>query len=585
MKAPGGNPLIAEIRRAAQQLRNGRRAEAIALYEDVVGRAGTDAAVHVALGHLCNEFDAPREAGGHYEIAVEQEPENANFLGHLAVAYLQVGRSDEAFELLVKARAIDPGIFEVMNGLGLYYLNRSNYVQAGECFEKALVLRQNDVAMLTNLATTLTHLDEHERALKLAEKAVRLDPTHPNSHYAVGNILTQLGRPEDAIRHFEKTIRKHKTFGPAYDLYARMKKFSKEDKSFIENTERVLGKGMPARDRFCLHYSLGKMHDDCGEWDKAFEHYSQANLLKKKPFDLKRERRIFKQLRKVYTPSSPAAFRKLGNTTQVPVFVVGMPRSGTTLIERIIASHPEAAAAGELSEIGRITQVLSSQAPLRNYATAVRTNLTTVNATRLAEEYLEVLSQGRQDVARIVDKHPGNYYYLGLIAVLFPKATIIHATRHPLDICLSCYFQNFSHIHWANDFGTIVAVYRLYRELMDYWRKVLPEGKIVDVAYEALIEDPETQGRRLLEACGLSWDTSLLEFYREEGVVKTASLWQVRQPIYRSSRKRWKNYAPHLGELARNLAEFLQDDREELAGFGIDIPKLSRRGWARRLTG
>jgi tetratricopeptide (TPR) repeat protein len=585
MNAAGGNPLIADIRRAEQQLRNGRRADAVAIYEDVAGRAADDVAVHIELGRLCLELGAPDEAGKHYAVAVEKQPDNAHFLGYLAVARQQAWQAEEAYELFRKAAAIDPDIFEVMHGLGVYFMGRSDYLEAREYLERALKLRQNDAGLLANLATTLMHLDEHERALKFAEKALRLDPTHPNTHYAVGNILTQLGRTDDAIRHFENTIRRHPTFGAAYDIYVRTKKFSHEDKAFIDKTEKILQRGMPSNERICLHYALGKVYDDCGEWDKAFDHYSQGNLLKRKPFDLKRERRTFKQMKKVYTSSSLAAYRSLGNPAAVPVFIVGMPRSGTTLMERMIASHPDGAAAGELSEMSRIAQVLSSPATPRQFAATTRANLTADNVALNADEYLRVLRQGRERAGRIVDKQPFNYYHLGQISVLFPNATIIHAIRHPLDVCLSCHFQNFTNIRWANDLGSIAAVYRLYREFVDYWRQVLPTGKIVDVVYEALVEDPETQGKRLLEACGLRWDASLLEFYRQKGVVRTASLGQVRQPIYRSSRMRWKNYAAHLTDLARDLAEYLQDDREELAELGIHVPRVSGSAWVRRLTG
>ena len=585
MSAPRGNPLIADIRRAEQQLRNGRRADAIAIYEDVAERAGDDVAVHVELGRLCLELGAPDEAGKHYAVAVEQQPDNAHFLGYLAVARQQAWQAEEAYELFRKAAAIDPDIFEVMHGLGAYFMGRSDYLEARGYLERALKLRQNDAALLANLATTLMHLDEHEQALKFAEKALRLDPTHPNTHYTVGNILTQLGRTGDAIRHFENTIRRHPTFGAAYDLYVRTKTFSREDKAFIDKTEKVLERGMPSNERTCLHYALGKVYDDCGEWDKAFEHYSQGNLLKRKPWDLKRERRSFKQTKKVYTSSSLASYRSLGNPAAVPVFIVGMPRSGTTLMERMIASHPDGAAAGELSEMSRIAQVLASPGNPRQFAATTKANLTAENVARNADEYLRVLRQGREEAGRIVDKQPANYYFLGQISVLFPNATIVHAIRHPLDVCLSCHFQNFSNIDWANDFEDIAGKYRLYREVMDYWKQTVPAGKIVDVVYEALVEDPESQGKRLLEACGLEWDASLLEFYRQEGVVKTASIGQVRQPIYRSSRMRWKNYAPHLTALAHDLAEYLQDDREELAGLGIEIPRVSGGGWIRRLTG
>jgi tetratricopeptide (TPR) repeat protein len=573
-----------EIGKAAQALRNGRRAEAVALYEDIAARASDDVAAHVQLGHLCNELGAPDRAAVHYSAALDAEPDNAQYLAFLAVAYQQQGRQEEAFPLFERAESIDAEVFEVLHGLGIYYLWRSDYRMARTYLDRALQRRPADAGVHTNLATTLSHLDEHDLALQHARRALKIDPSAPNAHYAVGGILTQLGRTDEAIRHFEQTIRQHKTFGGAYDLLARVKKFSDADRSFIERTERILERGMPARERFCVHYALGKMYDDCKQWDKAFAHFTQANLLKKKPFDLKEERKVFRQMQRVFTAGSLAGYRKMGDDADQPVFIVGMPRSGTTLMERMIASHPFGAAAGELDEMTHIAAAVAESAASKVYAAKMRRNLTPDNIRRYAERYLCVLRQGREDARRIVDKMPVNYRNLGLIAVLFPNATIIHAIRNPLDTCLSCYYQNFTSIRWANSFESIAAMYRLYRDTIAYWRSVLPEGKIVDVHYERLIDDPESECRRLLDACGLEWDDRSLDFHGDGGAVMTASLWQVRQPIYKSSTMRWTNYAPYLAELAEHLASYLQEDRERLAEHGIDLPSPPR-SWFRRLRG
>lgn len=176
---------------------------------------------------------------------------------------------------------------------------------------------------------------------------------------------------------------------------------------------------------------------------------------------------------------------------------------------------------------------------------------------------------------------PSNFLFLGFIKAIFPNATIIHAIRHPLDACLSCYFQAFGELRWANDMAQIAWFYGLYRRSMAYWHEALPEGSILDVHYEQLVEDPETHARRMIEACGLEWDPSVLEFFRAKGVVRTASIAQTRQPIYKTSRARWINYAKHLQPLAEELAPYLQDDRELLAEHGIEVPSGS--GWLRRL--
>jgi hypothetical protein len=177
---------------------------------------------------------------------------------------------------------------------------------------------------------------------------------------------------------------------------------------------------------------------------------------------------------------------------------------------------------------------------------------------------------------------PGNARFLGLIKTLFPNATIIHAVRHPLDSCLSCYFQNFAELWWTNDLKTIGQVYNGYRKSMDYWKQVLPEGSVLEVRYEELVGEPEKHARRMIEHCDLEWDPSVLDFYRKRGVVRTASIAQTRQKIYKSSRARWMNYAEHLGPLVNEIAPYLEDDRELLAEHGIELPPPA--GWFRRLV-
>jgi len=267
----------------------------------------------------------------------------------------------------------------------------------------------------------------------------------------------------------------------------------------------------------------------------------------------------------------------------MPIFIVGMPRSGTTLMERMITSSEGVAGAGELFEIPHIATEVAPKHQYRQFPALVRANLTAEGITKYSEQYLQVLQQADPDAKRIVDKLPSNCLHVWLISILFPRATIIFARRHPLDIALSCYFQNFSGLPWANDFESIADEYRLNMQAMDHWKKVLPEGTIVDVQYEQLVEEPEIYGKRMLEGCGLEWSGDGLDHYKKEKVVKTASLWQVRQPVYKSSRMRWKNYAPHLGEVANQLSEYLQDDREELSNHGIELSAPSSMSKLKKL--
>ena len=581
MNTPSTRSLPQQLQDAAQELRNGDRAEAFAIYQQVAERAPTDDPLQAQLGYFCLTFGAFGRAVEHYRAALEQEPDNAQYLGYLGSAQQQCGDAQAALETYERAIALDGGTATVHNGLGVLYMQRGDYVRAKSHLLESVQRKPSDANAQTNLAITLQHLNEHEEALQRVEKVLKLDPVNAEAHFALASILTQLGRVDEAVRHCEKTIQQHRTFGEAYDLLARMRKFTETDKPFIAKTEKVLESGMPAKQRYALHYALGKMYDDCREWDKAFAHFEKANLLKRKPVDIERVRKVLRLTCSAFDRPALERYRGLGHTSQQPVFIVGMPRSGTTLMEQMIASHPRAAGADELVEMPAIARLVSPDDDLRRFVSRTHANLTPTNIEAHAETYLSVLRRGREAAERIVDKQPGNFFHLGLISIVFPNATIIHAVRNPLDTCLSCYFQNFSTLDWANDLKVIATTYRLYRETMAHWERVLPPGKILEVHYERLTEDSATEGRRMLEACGLDWDESRLRFYEQSRVVKTASVWQARQPIYRTSQMRWKRYASHLGELPAVLGEYLQDDHQALKEHGIEQPGAV--GWLKRL--
>ena len=575
--------LSGNLQKAHQALNAGRRAEALLIYEEVSHQASNDASLHIEMGHLCSRLEQLYKAIEHYSVAADQEPENAQIIGFLGVAYQQNGQSEEALPVLERAMEIDGDIPTVLHALGTIHMGRSEYEEAKEYLQKAARLKPSDGHIRTNFAITLSNLDEHELALEHARKAVKLNSADPAAHYALGRVLTDLGKIDEAIRHFEKTIRQQKTFGGAYDLLANSRKFTSDDQAFINKAEAVLKQGMPARDRRSVHYALGKVYDDCREWEKAFEHYRQANLLQKKPFDIKLWETTFRKMKKVFNASSLARYRERGHPSQVPVFIVGMPRSGTTLMERIIASHPRAAGAGELPAFPQVSRFAAPSDDLKHYVTRVQESLTSENVQRLADRYLHVLRQGREDADRIVDKLPGNFFYIGMIATVFPNATIIYARRHPLDTGLSCYFQNFTNISWANDLEMIGKIQSFTDDAMRYWRAELPDAAITEVIYEDLVEDTATHGQRLIEACGLSWDEKSLEFHREDGVVRTASFWQARQPIYKTSRMRWTNYATHLGDLADALSGASKQDLLQWREHGVPVSKKYGLGALKRL--
>ena len=578
---PASKKLLADIQQASQLLKKGQRSGAVAHYHDVAARAGNSPAIHCQLGLLCEEIGDIDQAITHYVVAVDEDPENPVYLGILGVAYLNDGKLQEAFDILEHALAINPDSVEATHALGVYYMRQADYESAREFLERAASLKPGDAAIRMNLASTLAHLDRHEDALTHIRKALKLDGSNPDANHRYAEILAETGDIDAATQHLESALKKHPGHGGMYDQLARYRKFSRQDANFIKKAEKALSRGMPPRERYSLLYALGKMHDDCGDYEKAFGYYEQANLLKKRPYDVDHDDRLRRAQAKTFSARFLDEICDRGHESRQPVFIVGMPRSGTTLIEQIVGGHPEGAGAGELPAIPAISKELFGTDKRFASPQRVQALLDSEKIQELAEGYLEILQQGRGQASRIVDKLPLNFRYLGLIKVIFPHATIIHAMRNPLDSCLSCYFQNFTNLRWANDLEVIGKIYGIYRKSMADWEKALPDGSILNVCYEELVDDPETHARRVIEACGLEWDATVLEFFRKKSVVRTASIMQSRQPIYKTSKQRWMNYAEHLQPVVSQIAEYLDDDKDLLAEHGLEL--RAGTGWLRRI--
>lgn len=582
-KHPVSKKLIGEIQQAAQLLKKGQRSGAVALYSEIAARAGNFPAVQLQLGLLCEEIGDIDQAISHYVAAVEGDPENPVYLGILGVAYLNDARLQKAFDSLGRALAINPDSVEATHGLGVYHMQQADYESACEFLERAVSLKPGDATIRMNLASTLVRLERHDDALTHIRKALKLDGSNPGATLRYAEMLAETGDIDAATQHLEGALKKHPSNGAMYDQLARYRRFSRQDADLIKKAEKALSRSMPPHERFGLLYALGKMHDDCGDYEQAFGYYEQANLLKKKPYDVDRDDRLRRAHEKTFSARFLDEIRGRGHESRQPVFIIGMPRSGTTLMEQIIGAHPDGAGAGELPAIPAISKELFGTDKRFASPKKVQALLDRDKIQDLAARYLGILQQGRGHATRIVDKLPTNFLFLGLIKAIFPHATIIHIVRNPLDSCLSCYFQNFTNVRWANDLGVISRVYGIYRKSMAHWEKVLPDGSILNVRYEELVDDPETHARAVIEACGLEWDATVLEFFRQKSVVRTASVTQSRQPIYTTSKQRWINYAQHLQPVVSGIAEYLEDDKDLLAEHGLAL--RSSNGWLRRIRG
>ena len=573
-----------KINTALQHCDKGQQNAARNVFDELVNSIPEDSNLELQFGSLCIRLGEKTYAIYYFSRTVSREPDNASALALLGAAFLEDGKLGKAQSVLEKAIELQPNMYDAYVNLGAVKIKLNQFRIAAELLERAVSMKPSDAGSNANLAIVYRSLDRYDDAHKYAQKALKLDPRSASLWHLMGLIYADTGHPEEAINHFMKAIKIDKVLGNAYSDLAKARKLSGADSKIIAIFENALKESMSPSQRAFIHFGLGKIYDDCKEWDIAFPHFRQANLLAKPSVEDTPPRKQFKQVKKIFTKSLLNSADLHGSQSSKPVFVVGMPRSGTTLIEQIIASHPQAAGAGELREISDIFSMICTLNDDENPMESCRQHLNNDQLSEFTQGYLHKLDAIRNDADRIVDKMPENFFNLGLIQVLFPNATIIHATRHPLDTCLSCYFQSFIEVSWSFDLGWIGERYCYYREIMDYWHQVLPQNRILTVEYEKLIEFPEAEIRRILNACNLSWDPACLSFNQTSRTVNTSSLWQVRQPIYRTSKQRWTNYAKYLQPLIKPLSQYLSDEDKAIlgqngikTGFSWNIRKFMAR--------
>jgi tetratricopeptide (TPR) repeat protein len=364
----------------------------------------------------------------------------------------------------------------------------------------------------------------------------------------LGEIQADRGRFDDAEQLFQRAIAIAPDQPEAWAGLVRYRKMQ-PDAGWLAAAQRLLSKPISVGQEINLRYALGKYFDDVQDFDNAFSSYRLANELKKRSapkYDAARLARRVDQIIALYDSDWLRGARGQGNESRRPVFIVGMPRSGTTLTEQILASHPDAFGCGELR---------FWHAACVEYEAALRATEGRASMPAAAEKYLSLLTNFSAAASRVVDKMPANFMNLGLIHAAFPHARILHMRRNPLDTGLSIYFQIFSNTHlYAHDLEDIAHYFTQYSRLMAHWRSTLPMGTVLEVPYEKLVSDPEPWIREIVQFVGLPWDPRCLDFHQTERTVITASNWQVRQRMSASAAGRWRNYEKYLGPL-RDLVE------------------------------
>jgi len=476
----------------------------------------------------------------------------------------ELNRHEEAIRQLTQATLINPHSPQNQFNLGNALVKAGNLVAATKAFDSAICLQPEFVDALQNYADALRELGRADEALALLKRAVALRPDDAELQIALGSVLQETGEIEESKLALAMALRHDPLAVGAYYHMALAEKVGAQD-SLLPRME-ALGSArgsLPGKSRAMLDFALAKAYDDVGRFEDAFAHLSEGNRLVRDevPYDEAQERHRFERLRKAFTAELFQGGETSGCLSETPVFIVGFPRSGTTLTEQILASHPAVYGGGEKAILANLAS--SSIVRLERAGATVLTfpesiaGLPKERFQRAGEQYAKELREGAPGALRITDKLPANFMFIGFIRMILPRARIINVRRNPMDTCLSCYFQRFrkENIPYAYELEQLGRYYRMYLDLMMHWRRVLPAGSFAEVQYEDVVGGLEGEARRIVEFCGLPWDDRCLFFHRTERSVRTASVTQVRQPIYRSSIARWRRYEKHLAPLIEAIGE------------------------------
>lgn len=568
------------------QMAKGQLDEAIKSYNTALERNPNYMQAQFNLGNLYASQGKFEEAENYYRKVLKSNPNFYDALFHLAKIVYRHKKYEEVLELLEKAQQIKPHNPVIYHQIGLVLYDLSRYEQAVESFNKALRFK-NDFAdayynkgnafygmrryqdaieayqkaiefrpkfceaynNMGNVYTEMGRIDEGEAALK---KALEIKPEYDAAYNNLGNIKKQQGKREEAVECYNKALEITADYPEAHRHLALSNKYSPDNLEHAERIKSALKKeGLTDSSRMHLHFALGKIYDDCQMIDEAFEHYKIANDIRhnEMKFDINKHHDYIDRLINIYDNGFFDGRKKFGSDSSLPVLVVGMPRSGTTLVEQIISSHPKAAAGGELVAVHQMEALIAKQlrtsTPYPENARLLDEN----NTLNFANEYVRYLKSFSEEAERITDKMPDNFLSLGFFRLLFPRGHIIHCRRYPLDSCLSIYFQFFVQANgYAYDLKTLGKYYNEYLRIMEHWRN-LDSINMYEVQYEELVANQEKISKEIIKHIGLKWDKACIDFHKNKRPVRTASSDQVRRPMYSSSVNRSKKYESYLKPL------------------------------------
>lgn len=539
--------------------RLGRIDEATAKYRAALAADPDFAEASCELGKLLAHGPALEEAISCFRHALDVDPEYLEARIALGDALRRLDRDDEAMAMFEAVLAVDPGHSDAHVGIGILLDRKRRHALAIEHYRVVLAGDPEHSDAMGGMANALLHAGRHAEALPLAQRVVTLRPDYAPAAGLLGSVLAEIGEMDEAKELFRRAVTLAPDRPEFWYYLAQIAKVRQGDE-ILPVLEAALPRAasLSPQEQCMLHFALAKAYDDIGERDRGFDHLLQGNAAKRAQTEYRETTTVAiieRDIPRVFTAELLAARKEQGNPSDVPVFIIGMPRSGTTLVEQTLASHPAIFGAGERAELSQaVGRLNAGRLGAGRYPEAIWT-MAGQELRLMGTDYVTALRSLAPSAVRITDKMPGNFLYVGLIRLILPNARIIHTVRDPVDTCLSCFSKLFSGEQpFAYDLAELGHYHRAYQHLMAHWRSVLPLGVMLEVEYEALVEDFEAQARRLVAHCSLEWDPACLEFYKTSRPVHTASMLQVRQPIYRSSVGRWRPDAALLRPLVEALA-------------------------------
>ncbi len=506
------------------------------------------------------------DASGQLELAANLYAELIDGRKDAAIAQFNAAnffqrnqRADIAYLGFKNAVTLEPANAEYWERFGRHLIVAGQNGAAVIACERVCALTPSDPESFLALANAHTVNGEPQKALAAADTAVKLRPHDATGHFRRGVYLGGLGEFEESHKALYRALELNPDLHDIYYRLARTGAKFEDTEGVVEKLKKTLADGkVSEEEKTNLLFAIARLQEQLNRHEDAFDYYLRANktVFEQNMFDMNAVSRSFQLCADGYNREIFERFSAIGHSTDVPVFIIGMPRSGTTLVEQIIASHSQAMGAGELNKMFLLSKKLMADGEKGLVFADNLTELTSGDLHKMAEEYLSILTRQVSDnPTRITDKMPTNFAYLGLIKILFPNAAIIHCRRNPLDTCISCFTTHFGNLEmmgFSYDLEVLGRYYQEYEQIMAHWQSVLP-GQILTVDYENLIANPQAICRNIIKHIGLDWEQQCLEFHNNRRHVQTASAWQVRQPLYNSSVGRWRNYEKYLHPLQQAL--------------------------------